>query len=278
MIGTNQLLFTDGTNTAPVLSFQTLTTLGIWRNTVASTHAGAGLAISSGSQQIIQYSAIGTHQIIGDYNQEVGGIYTNANGSAGHIQTIGGSKIINGNPGVVAGDGIVRASLVTANSWEDGFMGNANSINFTPTDFHASDPLISVTIENQFGAGSTPSGIYGVTTTAIGDTFAGITAMKIIPKGFQISATNKVTVYTASGARANTTIRVSAQKVNFTTLPGIIIYVNAAYTTNTPQSLTGIPTYIGDGDSMIVIHFENKQLSWAIGNAVTGATITMERV
>ena len=89
--------------------------------------------------------------------------------------------------------GIRRLSATTANSWEDGHLGNPTQLVFTPTDFTIGSantrPL--QTQSSQPDPGQRNSRWYGTTSND-----GILVAQKVVPKGFVIDAEDTVIIFT----------------------------------------------------------------------------------
>ena len=173
--------------------------------------------------------------------------------------------------------GIRRVSGTTANSWEDGFMGNSAAIVFTPSDFVVGDSSTrcNQTQSSQPDPAQTrTSRWYGVTSTT-----GVIVAQKIIPKGFAISDSSRVIIYTPAGNQAGTTCYVSGQSIAIGGAVALNNHLSSAllFTTNLSTPLTGGGTSTGDGRTMVTLYWDaGVQLTTA--NSPAGAEITIQRV
>ena len=115
-----------------------------------------------------------------------------------------------------------------------------------------------------------------------------ICATKLIPKGFLISATNTITIYSVGTNILNMSLSVACRSVNQPTLaPGSLgnpFVLATSYGSNTTVPLTGLEgtlsgrTAIGDGYTMIIIYLDPAQQLTTSAGGITGAIITMTRI
>jgi hypothetical protein len=205
---TNQILFTEGTVAAPVISFQTPPTAlsaGVWYNNTGINPAATlqGVAISGpGGVLRAQFGATSQTFVSNttiDATLGPANLYTNGADSwanQGNIQTHGAvagalpaGKIISGNPGVVLGGGLVRASVTASCDWEDGHLGNTQRLHFTASD------VMPLTPGRQFwtmnGGGGIPRHEPPVAAATIAD-FQTYCVSKVIPTGFTTGKTMSI--------------------------------------------------------------------------------------
>jgi len=172
-------------------------------------------------------------------------------------------------------NGFRRLSSTYANSWEDGHMGDANQIVFTPSDFVVGS-INTRSLQAQSSQpdpGDRVSRWYGVTS---GDGV--ICAQKVVPKGFVIGGSSYVTVFTPAASQTGTTIYVSGQAVDISSTAILdLLLSSTTFSTNLPTLLNGGGNVTGDGKNIVTLY-------WAAGGALTtanspsGAVITMQRV
>ncbi len=117
-------------------------------------------------------------------------------------------------------------------------------------------------------------------STVVG--FVSICATKLIPKGFQITDTDTITIH-ASANIITTLINVSIRTIDD---PGQLgnAFLGSGYTFNDPASMTGLGTgpgggtNLGDGKTMIILYIEPGAILTAGDGGIWGATITMKRI
>ena len=200
-----------------------------------------------------------------------------------------------GQPGFVFNPAIAikRQSTLDSNSWEDGHMGNSSQLIFTATDFICANPTPGAAVgaltsgfvnicNNSLGWAEMPGGRFGTPSLCTATAADVVVATKLIPKGFQIKDTDRITIHGLTPSLVATLLAVACRNVN--NPAGVLGNTAqiATYTLNSPALLTNITglggtTPIGDGTSMIIIYLDpGVQLTTA--NGITGATITMSRV
>ena len=125
---------------------------------------------------------------------------------------VGGLSV--GTAGNIAG--IRRLSAISANSWEDGHLGNSKALIFTPSDMViGSASARAIQTQSLQPDPARPGAAYYGTTTITGD--GTICCQKVIPKGFQIGrypggGASTIRIYTPNGQLNSGTCYVSAQK------------------------------------------------------------------
>ena len=289
-VGTNQILFSNGSAAVPVVSFQSDTDEGLFLQTSSLlitngpfAAVGPGTAISAGGSLVLHVGTAGfvpNHQFgqrLGDFINIAGNIYTNAAPPLGLIQSYNGGQIICGNTSTpVVGAGIMRCSSSSNCDWEDGHLGNSKLLVFTPSDFTVGSASTRAlgTQSQQPDPSPRPSFWYG-TTSADGI----IVAQKVVPKGFVIDAEDTVTVYTPPASVINTTCYVSGQAVNIGGATNLVNLLSAVgtFTTNVATPLSGGGQLIGDGLNIVTLYWRAPG-ALTTANSPSGAIITMKRI
>ena len=291
-VGTNQILFSNGSAAVPVVSFQSDTDEGLFLQTSSLlitngpfAGVGPGTAISAGGSLVLHVGTTGfapNHQFgqrLGDFINIAGNIYTNAAPPLGLIQSYNGGQIICGNTITpVVGAGIMRCSSSSNCDWEDGHLGNSRQLVFTPSDFTVGSTSTRAlgTQSSQPNPGAIRSTWYGTTSSD-----GVIVAQKVVPKGFVIDAEDTVTVYTPAASVVNTTCYVSGQAVNIggTTILVNLLSAPATFTTNFATPLSGGGQLIGDGLNIVTLYWQTTLgVPLTTANSPSGAIITMKRI
>lgn len=189
--------------------------------------------------------------------------------------------------------GIQRLCNDSANSWQDGHMGNSTQLVFTPIDFMVANPTMSraagaltTSYINLVGSGLgwnvSPGGRYGEPVIGTATANDAIVAIKLIPKGFIIKDEFRMIILSNVNLAGNI-ISVAYRRVE--DLTGITspgnVFVDNAYTFNTQVNLTGITgpsggSVVGDGLGFLIIYIQpSQQLDSA--NGIRGAIVGMAR-
>jgi hypothetical protein len=238
-VSAGQILFSSGTVGSPVIGFQGDTNTGIF-------HDGSG---------VIGFATGGVKKV-GIYDASVGDFIEGLN--------VGISSNI---------AGIRRLSDNSANSWEDGHMGNSAELVFTPTDFVVgSTTRVTNSVQSSQPDPARPNPRwYGVI-----DASGILVAQKVIPKGFIIDRESKITIYTPAAAITGTTCYVATQAVGIAAVIGNLLS-SSTFSTNIPTLTDSGASIIGDGRNIVTIYYDN-QAALTTANSVSGAIITMRRV
>ena len=290
-VGTNQILFSNGSAAVPVVSFQTDTDEGLFLQTSSLlitngpfAAVGPGTAITVGGSLILHVGTAGfvpNHQFgqrLGDFINIAGNIYTNAAPPLGLIQSYNGGQIICGNTSTpVVGAGIMRCSASGQCHWEDGHLGNPAQLVFTPSDFTvgSANTRALQTQSSQPDPATRNSRWYG-TTSSDGI----IVAQKVVPKGFVIDNESTVIIYTPAGGMVNTTCYVTGQAVDIGGTTDLVLLLSsvALFNTNTITALGGGGQLIGDGLNIVTLYWQTAfGAPLTTANSPSGAIITMRR-
>ena len=287
----------DGSHLAPSYSFTDHTDSGMYYNSTALHPAGVteGVAISTGGVNRFQIGGNGNASLTtGTLHIASGGISVtsgnvllgsgNVNIASGQLNTTGGGTITSGKTGAVFGKGLIRASAqAPGHDWEDGHLGNSEALVFTATDFIS-------------GLSSRPNNITTINPAGFSLLVSENTqiveyiAIKVIPKGFAITAFDTLTIWAEPNGGAwgggNPRYEVQGQSLALTgnststsTSTGVFVPTGDQPSILT-HTLTGLPAdlLIGNGRSQVVIIFKPLiALSGGVGG-VMGARITMSRV
>ena len=113
------------------------------------------------------------------------------------VSFIAGLNVGLPSPSFNSSTGLRRLSAIPANSWEDGYMGNSKELIILPNEFTDYDVRTGGVAVAGWGIGEN-TGRTNFFTGAMGQAAGGagarIIAMKLVPKGFQISGEN-ITVH-----------------------------------------------------------------------------------
>jgi len=179
--------------------------------------------------------------------------------------------------------GLKRASVTPANSWEDGCLGNSEALIFVPSDFVSDTSGVNISVGFSDIISNPPSGWIGVITDGSG----GISATKIIPKGFTIDGSSTVIVYTPQSPVPDCGLSVSgriATALSELAAAPTLLVGSTTYSTNSALFVQA-NTLVGDGNMMVTLWFKSSlpvggtgQLTFLNNNVVSGAKITMSRI
>jgi hypothetical protein len=311
--GTTEMIINDasyisisgGTENTPALNFGLAGHYadGIYYDGVGST-SGPGPAIVAGGTDRLH---IGTSNVVVPVNNFIcsgGAIRTTLASGAGDMHALGGGQIISGNPGSLVGGGLVRASATSGHDWEDGHMGNSLFLTFLGSEFSQMDVRTSGAIPDAWGVGDfqgTRSNYFGgamSTPSGGGGSGTHITAMKLIPKGFNVAGEFSITandetawtlgsptwVNPVGGGGGFASIAIFSQIINnigaaAISLTGAALPINAGWSGVSGTWTGGLTaTAFGDGVTAIIIQLTIPNgFQITIGDALISITISMQR-
>ena len=198
---------------------------------------------------------------------------------------VGGLSV--GTAGNIAG--IRRLSAISANSWEDGHLGNSKALIFTPSDMViGSASARAIQTQSLQPDPARPGAAYYGTTTITGD--GTICCQKVIPKGFQIGrypggGASTIRIYTPNGQLNSGTCYVSAQKVDtLAVTPLLNLLSSTTFATTDPAApaaaaLLGPDVAVGDGNTILTIYWQNTASAPIdTSTSISSIEVTMERV
>ena len=172
--------------------------------------------------------------------------------------------------GGARGSGFKRVSDTLANSWEDGYMGNAARLTWTGAEMMSDDTANPVILWMD-GV----SGLAVATTT----TTAHIGFTKMIPKGFQLKTGANFQMINNLVTGSQTAGNVGIYCYNTTATAGAPVSTVKNYSAYTPGAVATLSgTAVGDGNLAVHFHFE-PGAAWAKDtDGVVAVYIDMERV
>ena len=188
----------------------------------------------------------------------------------------------------------LRESIVPANSWEDGNMGNSKHLVFTPSDFTVGNSLTTgasrtnfINIASTGNWANSAGGTFGnpLLVTYSDDTATNPTclvATKLIPKGFNITEENSIEIHSQipnpPQPQQQSIISVAIRTIDDPRQLGDA-YVNINYRFNNPVRLRGLAgggENAGTGTTMVILYI-NPRTELTSANGIFGATIEMNR-
>jgi len=193
--------------------------------------------------------------------------------------------------------GIQRLCNDSANSWQDGHMGNSTQLVFTPSDFMIANPthgtprapqgaLTSAFINlvgNAVNWVQTSGARYGEPTICTANAADCLVATKLIPKGFLIKPEFQISIFGITNT-PGFEISVAYRRIENITPPAIPgnVFVDAAYTLNTAVPLTNLggpggTDVVGDGTGFLILYIQPPQQLVSTDGGIRGAIIQMSR-
>jgi len=189
--------------------------------------------------------------------------------------------------------GLRRLSSTFANSWEDGHLGNANFLIFTPSDF--SNFTFRFYIPEIFGvapgppAGGSDTGQYGgvMENAASSSDESVVTAMKLLPKGFRVPTTNgdgRVWINNTSPGAGDFSVNIMQMDIvdagsGIASTPTTLLAASVSLTNAETSFTTNSNSSTGNGSVVIIVKINvnlTKQLTADM--ALVGAKVPIERI